>query len=64
MFIAIDEDDIGLKLERFIILCQHESLFQYWKIVSNIISNLEKRLISLGAKILLCGGDSIVAELD
>ncbi len=63
MYIAIDGDDVGSEIERLILLCQPEALTRYWKSVSRVIANLEERLISWGAKVLLCGGDTILAEL-
>jgi GTP cyclohydrolase III len=63
MFIAIDGDDVGSEIERMIVLCQSEALTSFWKNVTLTIVHLEKRLLSQGAKILLCGGDSILAEL-
>ncbi len=64
MFISIDGDDIGSELERLVVLCQPEMLAQYWRKVSEVMAQLEKRLRLEGAQILLCGGDSVLAELD
>lgn len=63
MFIAIDGDDVGSEIERLIVLCQPDSLTNFWMSVSKVIAGLEKRLLKRNAKVLLCGGDSILAEL-
>jgi len=64
VYISIDGDDVGSEIERLIVLCQPEALVQYWKSVSHVITDLEARLKSQGANVLICGGDTILAELD
>jgi hypothetical protein len=46
------------------VLCQAEALTQYWKNVTAVVASLNEKLTAQGAKILLCGGDSILAEFD
>lgn len=63
MFLAADGDNIGSEIEKYIILCDSEALSRYWKDVSRIVASIERKLRKYQAKIILCGGDSILAEL-
>jgi GTP cyclohydrolase III len=64
MYMAIDGDDVGAEIERLVVLCQPEALTFYWKSVSSVITKLGKQLTCQGANVLICGGDTILAELD
>lgn len=64
MYIAIDGDNVGSEIERLIVLCRAQELIDYWGKVSNIIAGLKARLISDGAQVIICGGDTILAQMD
>lgn len=63
MFLAADGDDIGSEIERLIIISDKHLLSQFWKDITKEVSDIEIKLKSKKARIILCGGDSILAEL-
>lgn len=62
LYIAIDGDNIGASVERYVILEQREALSQYAETVDLEIKRLGEELAELGAIIIFCGGDSVLAE--
>jgi len=45
------------------VLCQPDELVKYWNDVSEALANLKRKLFVNEAKVLICGGDTILAEL-
>ena len=62
LYIAIDGDNIGATVERHVILEDGDALSRYAKSVDEEIARLGDDLKELGATIIFCGGDSVLAE--
>ena len=62
MFYAIDGDEVGKKLEFYLASDQVENAIAYSEAITAETDAIRARLANLGARILFCGGDSILAE--
>lgn len=62
MFYAIDGDEVGKKLEFYLASDQVENATAYSEAITAETEAIRARLGNLGARILFCGGDSILAE--
>jgi GTP cyclohydrolase III len=62
LYIAIDGDDIGRKLEYYTVANQMENLSMFFNAYKTSMTWLEKELIlNLNAEIIINGGDSLLA---
>ena len=62
LYIAIDGDNIGATVERYVILEERDALTQYAASVDSAIKRLGDELSAIGGLIVFCGGDSVLAE--
>jgi hypothetical protein len=62
MFYAIDGDEVGKKLEYYLVSDQVEKAIAYSSTIDHGVERICARLEELGAKILFRGGDSVLAE--
>lgn len=61
MYIALDGDFVGRKIETLILAERLDELFMYNQLVSNTILAIEELIKSHDGQIFLCGGDNILA---
>jgi len=62
MYYSIDGDEVGKKLEYYLASDQVDKAIAYSSAVTDGVTRICTRLQLLGAEILFCGGDSILAE--
>lgn len=60
-YIAIDGDDVGIHLRNRIIMNDTKSIADYSFGLKTYFESIESWLQSLGASIVFCGGDSVLA---
>lgn len=61
MYIAIDGDNIGKKLEKYILNENMNKLNEISLYISNRIANIEKLIINFEGQVFMSGGDNILA---
>ena len=62
MYIAIDGDDTGRRLESFLLRDDHEGAATFSLAVADALDSLRERFETKGARIVFCAGDSLLAE--
>lgn len=62
IYIAIDGDNIGASVERFVILEQREQLAAFATSIKYAVEDIADALRKAGATIIFTGGDSVLAE--
>ncbi|WP_414548916.1 mCpol domain-containing protein [Anabaena sp. CCY 0017] len=64
MFLAVDGDDVGHRLEYFMLVNDSEALVEFSKIFQSAMNWLEIKLVSdFGAKLIFNGGDNLLASI-
>jgi GTP cyclohydrolase III len=62
LYIAIDGDDVGKRLEYYIVTNQVNQLSEYFQVYQEAMSWIEEELIqTLNATVIINGGDSLLA---
>ncbi len=61
IFVSIDGNNIGKRLERYILSERFDDLKSFSHRVSTAISNLSQFVVGLGGTVLMSGGDNILA---
>ncbi len=63
MYIAIDGNSTGKKIEKMILDNELEKLSQFSSKIQNIIQSISSNIIQHSGKIIMAGGDNILAEI-
>jgi len=63
MYLSVDGDNTGKKLESYILNGNLKSLKKYSTKISNLIDKIEKKIVNIGGEVYLSGGDNILAYL-
>lgn len=63
-FVAIDGDDVGLKLRELIIKNDITCVSEYSSRLLSYFTEIKNLLIQMDGKIIFCGGDSILAIMN
>ncbi len=63
IFISIDVNDTGKKLERYILLGDLKGLTEFSARISDIIGKLSDLITSNNGNVIMAGGDNILADI-
>ncbi len=63
MFIAIDGDDVGRRLEYLIVKSTPHEVEEFSKYIGSAVESIVDRLLRIDGKIIVRGGDNILAEI-
>ncbi len=63
LFISIDGNNIGKRLEQYILSERFDELKSFSDRVSTAVSDLSRFVIEIGGKVLMSGGDNLLATV-
>jgi GTP cyclohydrolase III len=64
LYLAVDGDDVGHRIEYFMLINEAESLASFSATFQSAMSWLKEELANeLGATIIMCGGDNLLASV-
>ena len=62
-FISIDGNNIGKRIEQYILSEQFDTLKSFSNRVSTVVSELSQFIIGIGGTVLMSGGDNLLATV-
>jgi GTP cyclohydrolase III len=62
-FIAIDANEIGKKIEKYILNEQHEELEKFSNEMVKSVADTKNYILNHGGKVFMAGGDNVLAEI-
>ncbi len=61
-YISVDADEIGKKIEKYILVGDNDGLNKFSKALTNAVQKIEAYFKEKGCYIIMSGGDNVLAE--